>query len=137
MFIATRLRTLNNQADESVYELVGGLQWFHDLCSRFYQRVATDEVLRPLYPDDLEPSRHRLALFLAQYWGGPGDYSIDRGHPKLRMRHMHLRIGAAERDCWYHHMAAAVSESRIDADLQERMLEYFSMAANHLVNSAD
>ena len=110
---------MNDQPHESVYEVVGGFQWFDELCSRFYQRVATDEVLRPLYPDDLEPSRYGLALFLAQYWGGPGDYSIARGHPRLRMRHVHLRIGATERDRWYHHMAAAVSESKIDADLQE------------------
>jgi hemoglobin len=128
---------LNDQPNESIYERVGGLQWFDELCSRFYQRVAADEVLRPLYPDDLEPSRYWLALFLAQYWGGPGDYSITRGHPRLRMRHAHLRVGVAERDRWYHHMAAAVSESQIDADLQEQILAYFSMAATHLVNTPD
>ena len=54
--------------EESVYDRVGGMPWFHDLCTRFYRRVADDEVLRPLYPDDLEPSRYWLALFLAQYW---------------------------------------------------------------------
>ena len=128
---------MSDLADESVYRLVGGLEWFHELCDRFYQRVAADEVLRPLYPDDLEPSRHWLALFLAQYWGGPEEYSTSRGHPRLRMRHMHLRVGVNERDRWYGHMAAAVSEGRIDPEIEEQMLEYFSMAATHLVNSAE
>ena len=121
----------------NLYERVGGTAFFIELVERFYTFVENEPAIRHLYPEDLGPGKKNLAHFLAQYWGGPGDYSIDRGHPRLRMRHMHLRIGAAERDCWYHHMAAAVSESRIDADLQERMLEYFSMAANHLVNSAD
>lgn len=128
---------MNDQADKSVYALVGGSRWFHDLTTRFYQRVATDEVLRPLYPDDLEPSRYWLALFLAQYWGGPADYSIRRGHPRLRMRHTHFGIGVDERDRWYQHMAEALSESHIDADLQQQMLDYFFMAATHLVNSSD
>ena len=99
--------------------------------------MADDELLRPLYPDDLEPSRYWLALFLAQYWGGPTDYSENRGHPRLRMRHGHFRVGADERDRWYEHMAAALADSRIDAALQKQMLEYFAMAANHLVNTAD
>ena len=67
--------------DQTLYELVGGMSWFHELCERFYRRVADDELLRPLYPDDLEPSRYWLALFLAQYWGGPTDYSENRGTP--------------------------------------------------------
>ena len=128
---------MNDQSNENVYERVGGLQWFDELCSRFYERVATDEVLRPLYPEDLEPSRYWLALFLEQNWGRPGENSTTREHPRLRMRHAHLRVGVVERDRWYHHMAEAVSESQIDADLQEQMLAYFSMAATHLVNTAD
>ena len=128
---------MNPNDEQSLYELVGGMSWFHELCERFYCRVADDELLRPLYPDDLEPSRHWLALFLAQYWGGPTDYSTDRGHPRLRMRHSHFRVGAAERDRWYEHMTAALAEAQIDAGLQKQMLEYFSMAASHLVNTAD
>ena len=53
------------------------------------------------------------------------------------MRHAHFRVGAVERDRWYEHMTAALAESQIDAALQKQMLEYFSMAANHLVNTAD
>jgi len=128
---------VRENGEESLYDLVGGMSWFHDLCTRFYRRVADDEVLRPLYPDDLEPSRYWLALFLAQYWGGPVQYSSDRGHPRLRMRHAHFQVGLVERDRWYEHMAAALDEIEIDAALHGQMLEYFSMAATHLVNTTD
>ena len=73
----------------TVYEAVGGLGFFEALVDRFYAGVADDPVLLPLYPeqDDLTGAKERLALFLAQYWGGPTTYSDNRGHPRLRMRH--------------------------------------------------
>ena len=122
--------------ETTVYEVVGGQPFFDALARRFYLRVAADEVLRPLYPDDLEPGERHLALFLGQYWGGPTTYSDDRGHPRLRMRHAPFRIGAAERDAWYGHMAASVRDAGLDAEIEQRMLDYFEMAATHLVNDA-
>ena len=119
----------------TLYELVGGEQWFQDLCTRFYDRVADDPVLRPLYPEDLEPSRHWLALFLMQYWGGPATYSESRGHPRLRMRHMHFVGGEDERDRWFHHMAASLAEAQLDPEVEKQVLDYFAMAATHLINS--
>ena len=119
----------------SLYELVGGEQWFQDLCTRFYDRVAEDPVLRPLYPEDLEPSRYWLALFLMQYWGGPATYSESRGHPRLRMRHMHFTVGEDERDRWFHHMAASLAEAQLDPEVEKQVLDYFAMAATHLINS--
>ena len=67
-------------------------------------------LLRPLYPDDLSGPRRHLALFLQQYWGGPGTYSEERGHPRLRQRHVPFVISEAERDAWFTHMAAALDE---------------------------
>lgn len=119
----------------TLYELVGGEQWFQDLCTRFYDRVADDPVLRPLYPEDLEPSRYWLALFLMQYWGGPATYSESRGHPRLRMRHMHFVVGEDERDRWFHHMAASLAEAQLDPEVEKQVLDYFAMAATHLINS--
>lgn len=120
---------------ENVYELVGGEQWFQDLCTRFYVKVAEDENLRKLYPSDLEPSRYWLAMFLVQYWGGPAQYSDTRGHPRLRMRHMHLEVGIKERDLWFRHMRASLLEANLEVDLEKKMLDYFQMAADHLINS--
>jgi len=118
----------------SVFEALGGQPFFDDLAQRFYEQVAVDPVLRPLYPDDLVPGERHLALFLGQYWGGPTTYSDERGHPRLRMRHAPFVIGEAERDAWFRGMAGAVVTSGAPAELQERLLDYFRMAADHMVN---
>ena len=123
----------------NVHDAVGGGPFFEELVERFYQRVATDLLLRPLYPDDLEAPKRHLALFLQQYWGGPGTYSEERGHPRLRARHVPFVIGEAERDAWLRHMAAAldslVVERGIDPQLEARLLDYFADAADFLVNA--
>ena len=95
-------------AEVSVFDAVGGQGFFDDLVERFYRAVATDLLLRPLYPDDLSGSERHLALFLGQYWGGPTTYSNERGHPRLRMRHAPFVVGEPERDAWLRHMNAAL-----------------------------
>ena len=117
-----------------MYDAVGGREFFDQLVDRFYDRVADDPVLRPLYPNDLGPSRHRLAGFLAQYWGGPHHYSAERGHPRLRMRHAPFEIGAAERDAWMGHMRGSLAEAEVSDDIRNAMLDYFESAATHLIN---
>jgi hemoglobin len=117
-----------------MYERVGGAEWFDELTKRFYEGVASDPVIRPLYPDDLEPGRVHLRDFLIQYWGGPGTYSELRGHPRLRMRHFPFTIGAPQRDAWFRHMAAAVSTGGLSAEDEAEMLAYFASAATHLIN---
>ena len=119
---------------------VGGMPFFEDLVDRFYDGVRSDAVLLPLYPEqpDLTGARHRLTLFLAQYWGGPTTYSDERGHPRLRMRHLPFHVGPLERDRWLVHMAAAVhgvcAERAVGAEVAEELLAYFVPAAEHLRN---
>jgi hemoglobin len=123
----------------TVYDALGGLPFFEELVERFYRRVATDLLLRPLYPDDLAASKRHLTLFLAQYWGGPTTYSDERGHPRLRMRHAPFIIGEPERDAWLRHMAAAldslVEERDVHPVVEAHLLEYFSNTADAMVNA--
>jgi hemoglobin len=123
------------ESARTVFDRVGGQPWFDALVDRFYDGVAGDVVLRPLYPDDLTESKQHLALFLAQYWGGPTTYSDQRGHPRLRMRHAPFAIRKTERDAWYAHMAAAVRSGGLPEDIEEAMLAYFDNAATHLINA--
>jgi hemoglobin len=118
----------------TVYEQVGGTPFFVALCDRFYAAVAADPVLRPLYPADLTAATEHLCGFLVQYWGGPTTYSDERGHPRLRMRHVPFAIGRAERDAWLAHMTDAVTAAGLAPELEAQLLEYFGMAADHLVN---
>jgi len=128
------------EAQRSFYDEVGGAETFGLLVSRFYELVRDDEILRPLYPeDDLDGAEHRLRMFLEQYWGGPRTYGQERGHPRLRMRHAPFRIGFLERDAWLrcmHSALASIGAETIDDAHRQALLDYFDMAAQHMVNSA-
>ncbi|NNE95432.1 MAG: globin [Acidimicrobiales bacterium] len=123
----------------SVYDAVGGKAFFLALVDEFYDRVESDDVLRPMYPADLSESRRTTAGFLAQYWGGPPEYSRERGHPRLRMRHAHLAIGQRERDHWLGHMLAAVSATVTDRQapeaVEQAMANYFDHASTAMINT--
>jgi len=119
----------------TLFDLVGGEAWFVALVDRFYDGVADDPLLRPMYPADLGPSRAWLAGFLSQYWGGPADYSAARGHPRLRMRHAGFSIGVPERDAWLAHMTAAVRAGGLPPEAEAQVIAYFEQAADHLLNS--
>ncbi|MHA6798770.1 globin [Bounagaea algeriensis] len=121
---------------QTFYDQVGGEATFDKIVARFYQEVASDELLRPIYPEeDLGPAQERLKLFLMQYWGGPRTYSEQRGHPRLRMRHAPFKIGLAERDAWLRCMRIALDEAELSSEHREQLWSYFEMAAHGMVNS--
>ena len=120
---------------QNFYAEVGGAPVFEKLVARFYQEVAADDVLRPLYPEeDLGPAEVRLRMFLEQYWGGPRTYSDQRGHPRLRMRHGPFKVGPIERDAWLRCMRVAVDESGLDAAHRDQLWQYLQYAAMSMVN---
>lgn len=119
----------------TVFDVVGQ-SFFIDLVEDFYARVDVDPVLRPSYPDDLAESKRTLAWFLIQYWGGPTDYSDERGHPRLRMRHAPFVIGQAERDAWHRHMTAAVAASSAPDEVKALLDNYFEHASTAMINNA-
>jgi hemoglobin len=119
-----------------MYERLGGMAFFETLTQHFYDGVASDEVLRPLYPEDLDAPRRHLCLFLAQFWGGPRVYDLERGSPNLRARHSTFRIGPPERDRWLMHMTAALRATNPKPLEQAQMLSQFEAIANHLSSSA-
>jgi hemoglobin len=132
-------QTTQTSADAaSFYEAIGGEATFRRLVDEFYAGVATDPVLRPLYPEqDLGPANDRLRMFLEQYWGGPATYSQQRGHPRLRQRHAPFRVGPTERDAWLHHMRHAVDSLGLDPSQQETLWAYLERAAMFMVNTMD
>jgi len=122
-------------AELSLYERVGGTPFFVALVERFYDAVAHDEILRPMYPDDLAASKRHLAMFLVQYWGGPTTYADERGHPRLRMRHAPFVIDADARDAWLRHMGDAVATASMAPEDREELERYLEMAAHQLRNA--
>jgi hemoglobin len=122
------------ETDQSIYEMVGGQETFDRLVDDFYARVEADAVLRPIYPDSLDAARQKLALFLAQFFGGPDVYSQRRGHPRLRARHLEFAIGKGERDIWLGHMLAAVDATGIQEPARTQLRDYFRDASTFLIN---
>ena len=131
--------SIMSDAEISFYDAVGGAETFRALIARFYEEVAKDEIVRPMYPEeDLGPAERRMRMFLEQYWGGPRTYSDERGHPRLRMRHNPFTIGPIERDAWLRCMHIAIDsidEQTLDDEHRRALIGYMDMAANSLINS--
>lgn len=122
----------------SFYDEVGGAETFERLVAAFYRGVADDPPLRALYPEeDLAGAQRRLRMFLEQYFGGPKTYSEERGHPRLRMRHVHYPIDLDMRDRWLRHMIEAMDSLDLPEAHAEAMRDYFFRAAHMLVNTAE
>lgn len=120
------------------YEQVGGRPTFQKLVHEFYRGVADDPVLKPMYPEeDLGPAEERLLLFLEQYWGGPGTYSAQRGHPRLRMRHQPFKVNPDARDRWLAHMRNALDTLALPPLDEATLWDYLERAAFAMVNTFD
>lgn len=122
------------EAEASIYDLIGGEPTIRQLVDVFYAKVEQDSVLRAVFPDDLEPGKYWQYLFLMQYWGGPRQYAAERGHPRLRMRHMPFAINAEARNRWVQHMLSAIDEVGIQEPMRSTMRDYFERAATFMIN---
>ncbi|TWG95156.1 hemoglobin [Nocardioides sp. J9] len=124
------------EQEQTFYEEIGGFETFRRIVARFYEGVAQDEVLRPMYPEeDLGPAEERFLHFLVQYWGGPTTYSQHRGHPRLRMRHAPFAVDSEARDRWLHHFRAGLDSVELTPEQDARFWEYVTHAANFMVNT--
>ena len=119
---------------DTVFDRVGGSAWFYQLLDFFYEDVIRRDEIRNLYPDDLTDSKKNTADFLIQYWGGPSSYSERRGHPRLRMRHAPYSIGDDQKESWLASMRFALDQMQPAKVIEEAMVEYFLMAAEHMKN---
>lgn len=132
-----RIRGLDGEAvGGNFYDKVGGRETFKKIADKFYEGIAKDEVLRPMYPEgDLGPAAERMQLFLEQYWGGPTDYQELRGHPRLRMRHSPFKINPDARDRWLKHMRTAVESVELAPLLEAELWAYLDRAATSMLNT--
>jgi hemoglobin len=125
-------------ATTTLFERAGGLPFFERLVGRFYDAVAIDPILRPLYPEpDLSGARRRLTLFLAQYWGGPRTYDDERGHPRLRMRHAPFAVNQEAAEHWLTHFRAGLDEAGLTPEQDAKFWGYVTYAAQFMLNTAD
>jgi hemoglobin len=119
--------------EQTVYAQIGA-EAIRQLVDDFYARIEQDPELRPLFPEELEQGKEHQYLFLVQYFGGPGDYSQQRGHPRLKLRHAPFPIGLRQSELWLGHMLAAIDAVGIAEPARTTMHEYFKRAAPSMVN---
>ena len=127
-------------SEPTFYEQIGGMPVIERIVARFYAGVAQDDVLGPMYPqEDLADgsAARRLAMFLAQYWGGPTTYSEERGHPRLRMRHAPFTVNRVAKEHWLTHFRAGLDEARLPPELDAKFWGYVTYAAEFMLNSDD
>lgn len=130
--------TTSVDGQQTFYEAIGGFPVIAGIVARFYAGVATDEVLRPLYPEeDLAAAQERFTLFLVQYWGGPTTYSDTRGHPRLRMRHAPFAVTPHAKEHWLRHFRAGLDEAQLAPELDAQFWDYVTHAAQFMVNTFD
>ncbi len=135
--VTLRMSAGGEAVQGNFWEQVGGRPTFEKLVRAFYEGVATDEVLLPMYPEqpDLEGAIQRLTGFLEQYWGGPTAYSEERGHPRLRMRHLPFKVNPDARDRWLAHMRAALDTLELPPLQDATLWAYLDRAAQAMVNT--
>jgi len=117
----------------SYYEKIGDAnikQLVHD----FYQEIRNDELLRPMYKNDLEGAEERLYLFMVQYLGGPDTYNQLRGHPRLRQRHVVFPVTEEAKQHWLANMRAALDKSEMDKPDKDFLWKYFEKTGEFLKN---
>jgi len=116
---------------------IGGVEPITRLVDRFYYYMDTlpeASGIRAMHPPNLAPVKRVLVNFLTEWMGGPKDYSVERGHPRLRMKHMSFPIGPAERDAWMACMRAALEEVVPDATLKTQLEQAFYKTADFIRN---
>lgn len=124
----------------SVYERLGGATGVRSLVDRFYAVMDTlpeAAHIRQLHPESLTGSADSLFKFLSGWFGGPPLYMRERGHPRLRMRHMPFAIGSDERDQWLLCMRQALHEQVADGALRAAVEQAFVGMAEHMINRAE
>jgi hemoglobin len=121
--------------EEDVFGLIGE-EGFTGLVAAFYRQVPGDAILGPMYPaDDLEGAEYRLRMFLIGRFGGPPTYIMERGHPRLRMRHNPFQIDQAARDRWMQMMSNALDEAKLPAEADAILRHFFEGMSSFMMNS--
>lgn len=123
----------------SMFERVGGAPTIDRLVESFYARMDSlpeADIIRAMHAPDLGPTKDVLKRYLGEWMGGPKHYSAERGHPRLRQRHMGFAIGDAERDAWLLCMRGALEEAIEDADARQEIYGLMAKLADWMRNQA-
>jgi hemoglobin len=120
--------------ETEIYSLIGE-EGFARLIAAFYRQVPQDDILGKMYPmEDRAGAEQRLRDFLIYRFGGPQRYIEQRGHPRLRARHLPFRIDQAARDRWMQLMNNAFAEAALPAEAEQILRAFFEQMSTFMIN---
>lgn len=119
---------------ETIYKAIGGAETVERLIQAFYKRVAKHPLLKPIFPEDLTETKYKQRLFLTQFFGGPPLYLQERGHPRLRRRHLPFPITPERARAWLDCMNEAIDEAEIKEPYASMIFERLTVVAGQMVN---
>jgi hemoglobin len=123
------------QAGATPFTVMGGREGIDRVVEAFYAHVEADVVLRPVYPENLEPGKTHLKLYLEEWLGGAPVYSTEFGHPRLRMRHLPFRVTPEGTGRWLRHMRLAMQECGVDEATARQVFAAMGPLARHMINA--
>jgi hemoglobin len=121
----------------SMFERIGGPVIVDRLVETFYARVDSlpeAETIRAMHGPDLGSIKQVLKRYLSEWTGGPKLYSVEKGHPRLRQRHIRFPIGEAERDAWLLCMRGALDQTIENAEARQELYAAIAKLANWMRN---
>lgn len=119
------------------YDRLGGKEGVHQLANRFYDIMETDPQAKALYaihPQPLDNIRRVFSMYLAMWLGGPNEYEAERGHPRLRARHLPFPVTPDLKAQWMYCMRKAMAEHTTDIALANELLAALDQLADHMIN---
>ena len=120
--------------DENIYSTIGE-EGFSRLVAAFYRQVPHDDILSAMYPEhERKAAELRLRAFLIYRFGGPPQYIAERGHPRLRARHLPFQIDQAARDRWMKLMNNALEEASLPVEAEQLLRDFFEQMSTFLIN---
>ena len=120
-----------------MYDWLGGIDALNRLTTRFYEHVAQDALLAPVFAHMGADHPAHVAAFLAEVLGGPADYSATHGgHPHMIRQHLDRHLTQDKRRRWVELLLATADELAMPDDPEFRSalvgyLEWGSRLARH------
>src|ERR1700691_126350 len=123
--------------EASIYKIIGE-DGFRRLVAGFYGQIPEDDILGRMYPArELAAAEQRLRDYLIYRFGGPQRYIEERGHPRLRARHIPFPVTKAARDRWMQFMDTALKQAAFPPDAEKYVRDFFEGMSTFMINRAE
>jgi hemoglobin len=131
------------QPNLPMYNVLGEENGTYELVKTFYEIMESDpkavdclnshELINGKIEDEV---KKKLFMFLCGWFGGPNLFVQTYGAPRMRGRHLQVKIGEKEKDQWLYCMTRAIDQhsSKIKRSNKKIMNNSFTALAMKIQN---